>query len=606
MATNGQLKTNTTYESYFWVEWSQKGDQDVVNNRTQIAWSCGVYCGHEFKNNAIKMNAVVINGTQVYSGAKYSNFAKGNHTIASGTMWINHNADGTKSFSISSFTGWLYENHNYSSNGGSFELTTIPRKATITSAPDFTDLDNPTITFNNPGGFSMDVWLEPNPVGKHYCVRENIPNTGSYQWILTNEERDSLRNACAGKKCPIRLGIYSNVGGTLSDDYVDKTFTIVESNATKPSVNMSVTLDNGSLPNKFDSTYIQGKSKLNIALSAKGKYGADITGYYAEIDGKRYDGDAFTTDIIQSSGTVDIVGYAKDSREFTGLTKQQINVTPYSKPLVIPIGSENSILCYRSDGNGKRTGKSTSVWIKAKRSFYSVDEKNQCALQWRRKLSTEAWNDSVHTWSNLLTKEATANEYNALIPNTVFELKKSYTVQIRAIDDVGEHDTKTFEIPTEDVALHLGKGGKNVSIGSYCDYSEEHTFFSEWKAIFDNGVQIGEHLIADFPIEAGTDATGMWTYEKRASGIAECWCEFSASTPVEWDDKQVKAKVSLPFTFAGHPVVNCSGGQLGNSASHIMYAESTNTYVEAYARCVETPSDDAPCIFYFQVKGKWK
>lgn len=490
--TNGYLKTNTEYESYFWVKWEQVGDQDIPNNRTQIRWTCGVYCGHEFKNNAIKMNAVVINGTQVYSGGKYSNFAKGDHTIASGTMWINHNNDGQKTFSISSFTGWLYENHNYSSNGGSYALTKIPRQATITSASDFTDVDNPTIEFSNPGGFSMDVWLEPNPVGDHLCIRKGIANTGSYTWELSDEERDILRQACAGenasKKCPIRMGLYSNVGGTLSADYVDQTFTIVESGYTRPSVSMAATINNGSLPDKFGSTYIQGKSKLDIALSAEGKYGADITSYYAVIDGKTYNGDKFTTDVILNSGTVEILGYAKDSRDFTGVTEQQITVTPYSKPLVIPIGSENSILCYRSDGNGKRTGKSTSVWIKAKKSFYSIDGKNQCALQWRRKLSTEAWNDSVHTWSNLLTKEATTDEYNALIPSTVFELKKTYTVQIRAIDDVEEYDFKTFEIPTEDVALHLGKGGKNVSVGTYCDYSKDYTFYSDWEGIFDKGL----------------------------------------------------------------------------------------------------------------------
>ena len=85
----------------------------------------------------------------------------------------------------------------------------------------------------------------------------------------------------------------------------------------------------------------------------------------------------------------------------------------------------------------------------------------------------------------------TTHEYNAQIDG-VFELKNSYTIQIQAIDAIGEADIKTFEIPTQDVALHLGKGGKNVSVGTYCDYSEERTFYSEWKAIFGGGVCIGD------------------------------------------------------------------------------------------------------------------
>ena len=111
MATNGNIKTNTLYDSYFWVNWSLSS-QDVVANKSKIAWSCGVYCGHSFYLNAIKMSAVSINGVQVYGGGTYSNFAPGNHTIANGTLEIPHNTDGTKTFSISSFTGWLYSSYN--------------------------------------------------------------------------------------------------------------------------------------------------------------------------------------------------------------------------------------------------------------------------------------------------------------------------------------------------------------------------------------------------------------------------------------------------------------------------------------------------------------
>ena len=148
MATSGQVNTNTEYESYFWVKWEQVGNQDIPNNRTQIKWTCGLYSTHKFYNNAIKMSAFSINGTQVYSGGTYSNFTKeGNQTIASGTMWIDHNGDGTKTIIISSFTGWLYYNHNYSSDGGSFSLTTIPRASSISCTPANIER-NPTITIS--------------------------------------------------------------------------------------------------------------------------------------------------------------------------------------------------------------------------------------------------------------------------------------------------------------------------------------------------------------------------------------------------------------------------------------------------------------------------
>lgn len=498
MATSGQLNTNTTYDSYFWVKWSQSGDQDIPNNRTLIAWSCGVYCGHSFYSNAIKMSAVSINGVQVYGGGTYSNYSSGNHTIASGTMWITHAADGTKTFNISSFTGWLYSSYNYSSNGDSYDLTAIPRAATITAAADFTDVDNPSISFSNPGGFTLDVWLEPNPVGDHLCVRTGIPNNGKYTWTLTNAERDALRNKCSGNSCTIRLGLYTHIGNKTYADYKDKKFTMTENAATKPTVNMGVSLNNGSLPSAFNGLYIQGKSKVDVTLSFVEKYGAKITAYSANVDGKWiYNSTKFTSDVIQNSGSVKIAGHATDARGFSGYDEQKIDVIEYSKPLVVPLDGQNSILCYRSDAAGSINGNSTSVRIKAQRSYYSVSGKNFCALQYRYKLSTEAWNDTKHPWKDLISRTATGNQFNALLSET-FDVMESYTVQVRAIDDIGEYDIKTFEVPTRDVALHLGKGGKNVSIGSYCDYAEDYTFHCEWKAIFDNGIVVNGMTLEDY------------------------------------------------------------------------------------------------------------
>lgn len=561
MATSGQVKTNTEYDSYFWVKWEQIGNQDIPNNRTQIKWTCGLYSEHKFKANAIKMSAFSINGVQVYSGGTYSNFEdEGDQTIAFGAMWIDHNADGKKTFSISSFTGWLYSNHNYSSSGGSFTLTDIPRKATITAASNFTDLENPSISFSNPGGFTMDVWLELNPVGDHLCVRNNIPNTGSYTWTLTEAERNALRDRCAGTSCTVRLGLYSYVGGTQYADYRDMTFTIKESDATRPTVSMELTLNNGTLPSTFADMYIQGKSKVNVKLSATGKNNAKINSYSASVDGVAYNSQTFTSNVIQSSGNLDIMGYAKDSREFTGSVKKSINVIAYSKPLVIPAGSENAILCYRSDDNGKRTGNSTSVWVKAKRSYYKLIDgnvqKNTCALDYRVKPVSEEWNDSVHKWKDLIPSSSTTDEYNALISGVVFDLKQSYTVQIRAIDSLNEYDIRTFEIPTQDVALHLGKSGKNVSVGTYCDYSEEYTFYSDWKAIFDKEVVIGGYTVADYIVEAGT--SGDWTYVKMASGIAKCWAKISYTVDLVGENSRAYVYLNRTFPIAFKDLPFCN------------------------------------------------
>ena len=620
MATKGQIDTNTTYESFFWVYW-QENEQDIANNTTKIYWSCGVTCGHSFYSNAIKMSAVTINGTKVYKGGTYSNFSKGEHRIAYGYLDIPHNSDGSKTFSISSFTGWLYSSNNYSSNGGSFTLTRIPRRAELKGAPDFTDADNPSITYSNPAGdavTALDACISLTKAKDDIAYRA-ISKTGTnYTFNLTDEERDLLRNNTAGNERTVYFFVRTKIGSNTYYWSEEKTFSVTENDETKPIVNMEIALNNSSLPeqmqSKFEGLYIQGKSRLDVTLSAHGKYGANITNLYAVIDGKSYNTAPFTSDIIQSSGSV--VAYAKDSRGFTNSYSQPISVIAYSKPLVVPIGSENAILCYRSDENGVRVGNSTSVWIKAKRSYYSLSGKNQCALQWRRKLASEEWNDSIHLWSNLIEKtDVSINEYNALLSGEVFELKKSYTIQIRAIDDVGDRDIKTLEIPTMDVALHLGKGGKNVSIGAYCDYSKERTFHSEWDVYFDKDVYIGSNKVADFIVEQGTQ--NGWNYRMWNSGICEVWGVFyhnatrdsveTVSGSTTGTVAKFEAKYDFPFTIAEN-CVNVETIRFGWELSRPLYVAKslTSLTLTAYLNALPPVGETHDFSFDIQIKGKWK
>lgn len=491
MAKTFYLDTNSgkgTYQGrYLKLECSQT--IDVATNKSTIHWVLSSVGGID-NNYSTGPTTVTINGVQVYykSRTEYDTYtfpaARGS---VSGDIVIDHNMDGSKTINVSISTAVWYGSAQVQTYSSTWTLDNIPREAKITAASDFTDVDNPSITISNPGGFRMDVWLEPNPEGDHLCVRENIPNTGSYTWVLTDEERDALRNKCAGNSCTIRLGLYSYPGGVQIADYKDMTYTMTENDATKPTiVGMDIAPYNGNLPSAFNNLYIQGKTRLDVRLSANGKYGASIKSYSVTAEGKTYNSSSVRTDVIQGVGKVTITGYAKDSREFTGSSSEEIYVIAYSKPLVIPLASQNAILCYRSDGNGKRTGNSDKVWVKAKRTFYTVNGINTCALQWRCKKTTEEWNDE-HLWNDLLPKEANADEYSALVTG-VFEKKQAYTIQIRAIDDVGENDIKTLEVPTEDVALHLGAGGKNVSVGTYCNYSTPYTFYSDWVGIFDKGL----------------------------------------------------------------------------------------------------------------------
>lgn len=490
------IKTNTEYESYFWVKWEQSGSQDIPNNRTTIAWSCGVYCGHTFALNAIRMSAVTINGVKVYGGGTYSNYSKGDHIIASGTLRVDHNTDGTKTLVIAPFTGWLYSNHNYSSNGGSYSLTTIPRQAVITAAYDFTDVGNPSITFSNPGGFPMDVWLEPNPVGDHLCVRENIPNTGSYTWTLTDAEREALRSKCPRNTCTIRLGLYTYIGGVQYADYEDKIYTMTENEATKPSVSVEVSPNNDGLPSVFDDMYIQGVSKIDVKLSAEGKYGAGIDLYYARIEDKAYSSGSFTTGVIQSTGDVDIIAQVEDSRWFTGATYTRINVVEYSKPSV-------NAIAYRCNSSGEEDDEGAYMRVGFDATFTSLNGKNNISY-------TINYGDTPI--------EGSGTSY--LSDPIECDVSRVWSVEVKVADLINT-TTKAAVIPIAFTLMDFHNTGMGVSFGKV---ATREGFDCAMPAYFGGEVYVDE-LPLTYIVEEGRD--GIWTYRKWSSGKSECWGTFT-------------------------------------------------------------------------------
>ena len=471
-------------------------EMDVANNKSIIHWTLSSI-GGEDNYYSTGPTSVYINGTCVYYkdrvnwDAKVFPAAKGS---VSNTIEIAHNDDGTKGVSVLMNT--VVYHGSSKAYSGWWELDTIPRGAKIQTAPSsFTNASLPTITYTNPLGdkaSKLEICVA-NSAGSVVAPYRALSKTGT-SYTFASSDMVALNNKIAGNGDVLEVLFIirtTTADGNVFEDKKPSTYKMVATTDTKPTVTMVLAPNNPStIPSALASTYIQGKSGVKATITGTGRYSATISSYSLSVDGvtKNSSSNVITSDVITKSGSVSVVGKATDSRGFPGETTQSISVTEYSKPLIKPIGSESSILCYRSDGNGKRVGNSSSVWIKVKRSYHSLGGKNLCNLQWRRRLSKEAWNNNTHQWANLIARTTTTtDEYNALVSGE-FLLNESYVIQIRVVDDIGEYSYNDFEIPTQDVALHLGKGGKNVSIGEYCDYSEEYTFKSAWKAIFEKGI----------------------------------------------------------------------------------------------------------------------
>lgn len=562
MAKSGIVKTNTVYESYFWVKWEQLGNQDIPNNRTQIKWSCGVSCGHSFYSNAIKMSSVYINGVLVYSGGTYSNYSKGEHTIASGTLYIPHDGDGKKTFNISAFTGWLYSSYNYSASTTSHSLTAIPRQATLTSAPDFTDEQNPTITYSNPAGSAvtaLDVCISLD--GSQDDVEYRAVPTGgsSYTFDLTEAERNVLRNATISSNSrTVQFFLRTTIAGSVFYSTAKKTLTIVNASPTfaddkvsYADVNSSVVAITGN-----NQHIVQNQSSLTATFgAATANKGAKITGYTVELNGVTQTASAsgsVSFGAVNSSQNVILTVTAKDSRGNTTSVSKNVTVLAWSLPVIT--ASLERLNNYEDE---------THLTVDA--SVSSVNGKNTMAISYQYKQSGGVYGSAVQI-SNKTQYTIECDKNNAyMFSITVQDLFGSTTKEL--LLDKGKFplfiDTEMNavginEFPSEGEALHVAGG----------------------EAVFEEDIRIGSEKVADFIV--GQGITDGWTWRKWNSGIAECWCDYSYM-PTTTGNEGVN--VDYPFDFNSPPIVTANLGRNGTLATNIVVCDTSGNRNNSLSRC---------------------
>ena len=654
MATSGTVKTNTKYGSYFWVKWEISGSQDIAGNKTTISWSCGLHPEEQYYTNAIKMGAVVINGQTVYSGGTYSNITDyKDHTFASGTLDISHNNDGSKTFTVSAFSGWLYGNGDYTASAESFALPAIPRAATITSAPNFTDVDNPAIAYANPAGSAvsaLDVCISLTGSSSDIAYRAVSASGGSYTFQLTDAERAVLRNNTTLTRKVVFL-LRTKIGSTYYYDTAERTFTVTNNAATRPSEAIAVA-PVSALSAPFNSLYIQGRTKAKITHTASGKFGATIKQYSAAVEGKAYTGKTATSDALKTPGVLTINGTATDSRDFSETASKTVTVLAYNTPSVVRNVSTGRFVCARSTSDGTISEDGTALYVECSKSFSTLANNNKCTLRLRYSAEGGSWS----SWITLLA-ESSGNDYAGVVPGVTLSVSVVYTIEIQAVDKLGDSGSVETRIPTSEMTFHLGENGKAVGIGRYASESGEKRLDVAWDAYFEKGLQVsgsttlggnltGKYLTgtwlqttaatdlgktppkvavldnsgwvyyrtpaelladlgADYIVEQGK--SGVWTYRKWASGVAECWGQPSksvASSGTFLGANAYSTNFALPSgLFVSVDSANANP-RLGSNYAIPAFIKTTPTSVGVDALSNESGTKDFSANIF--VRGRWK
>ena len=120
--------------------------------------------------------------------------------------------------------------------------------------------------------------------------------------------------------------------------------------------------------------------------------------------------------------------------------------------------------------------------------------------------------------------------------------------------------------------------------------------------------KVTDALKVDYIVEQGT--SGIWTYRKWNSGIAECWGTYTASTAITtssaayggYRSGQITAP-NFPFTFASAPTITATSANTGGYWVNNIVSSTTNAkfYLSAGSSMAAANRSVA-----FHVMGKWQ
>lgn len=269
--------------------------QSTANNTTTVQYQLRHYTPADFSITYYSSSQKITGDvTASSSNTQNKKFSEGETTLLTKSKDITHNNDGSKSISVGgSFTNSYFGN-TVTIKNTTVNLPKINRLATVTSARDFTDEENPELSFNNPAGFTIKPWLviKDNAGTSVYSLSRTTGITSPYTWSLTDAERTAMRNATNKQKSyKVQIGVDTYNGSTkLGNNYKEQIMTYVNA---EPSQSTTFTETNQKvidvLGTSNANTIIQNVSQLKLTSTPTVKKGATVSKITFEHNGKPTD-----------------------------------------------------------------------------------------------------------------------------------------------------------------------------------------------------------------------------------------------------------------------------------------------------------------------------
>ena len=356
---------------------------------------------------------VVIDGAQVHYSTNRIQLRNGT-VVASGSHTIGHNTDGTRSFSVG-IEGAIYSYSVNCTAQQSFTLNQIPREAKLTSAPNFTDEDSPTIQYSNTANLPIYAYIEVvSPLSRPIAERKITGS--SYTFRFTDAERNVLRSLnTTSNTQPVRFVVRTDMGGYSLYAWIDRTMSIKNPN---PTLNPTVVDSNATTygltgdKNKLVKYY----SNAKVTFGANAVKGASLKSRKVTCGNKS----------LTADGTINAVENGKFSFSVTD-SRGNTTTKSVTKTMVNYVRLSCNIGSSTPDASGSYDLEVTGACYYG--SFGAVD--NTLTVQYRYRVQgTSTWG----AWTAVDSVQPIGFTYLARAKVEGLDYQTAYEFQARATD----------------------------------------------------------------------------------------------------------------------------------------------------------------------------
>ncbi len=573
-----QTKTVST-GSYAWQSWSNsyvislkltEESVDVQTNTSQVSYLFTISNTDNNRFYDYYYSWDISIGGQTIPIRSFYFDLRNNHTtqtIASGTITVAHNANGTLDMPYSVSIPNVKADNQYAppamSLSGTWPLTVIPRASQVYC---------PSGTIGGTVNITVEK-AEPDMTHTLTYVFGGLSGTiatktglSSVVWTIPVDFYSQIPNAASGVGtiyCTCYRG-NAETGTSTCQFYANADESEVRPGLTPNVVDINPTTV--ALTGNAN-VLVRYHSNAQVSATYEAKNGAYITGYTMRHNGKNYTATPVTVEAVENNMFQFSV---TDSRGYVTEKVQYKTLIPYVK---LTCNFAESPM--DADGNMQ-----INLWGNCfSESFGAVN--NAITVQYRYRTS----NSSYGEWISMPAVMGN-NAYTAQVTLTGLNYRLAHTFQARVIDKLATVQSANYKVRVIPV-FDWGENDFNIN----------------------GALKINNTPVADHIVEQGTN--GVWFYRKWESGRAECWGTPALQSGV-WDGENnvyySTKRISLPSgIFAREPYVvqtikNASGAVVTPATTRpLSKTEYQTTFVRFYGGTDDVSLELSVCAY-----GVWK